>query len=310
VPTQTTALEVYSQQVGLSSDQTQRSDAAPTGRLDLKAVPRMVPTTKAGRVSSNGKPVPAAPQESSKAVTRIASGPLAEQLLAVRSVHTSEDNPFTSSRERDSSIGQGQAATKFREALRQRGIDLNDRPPAVQRDERQDERFDDTERTLVEPVNESGKAAEHVISSPSASVASSASSLDAASKVLEDVGDWRNSLKPHQTHLFDSLVIAAHKLVRHMVGQETADRTMIADYRRRGEIIVDELQRAHTKEYQQYAQNVHGWKKQAADELAANGRKLKQSMRDAEKARAERKKAQRARNGFDGMLEGLVAGLD
>ena len=310
VPTQTTALEVYSQQAGLSSDQTQRSDAAPTGRLDLKAVPRMVPTTKSGRLSSNGKPVPAAPQESSKAVTRIASGPLAEQLLAARPVHTSEDNPFTSSRERESSAGQGLAATKFREALRQRGIDLNDRSPAVKRDERQDERFDDTERTLVEPVDEPRKAAQHVTSSPSASVASSASSLDAASKVLEDVGDWRNSLKPHQTHLFDSLVIAAHKLVRHMVDHETAERTMIADYRRRGEIIVDELQRAHAKEFQQYAQNVHGWKKQAADELAANGRKLKQSMRDAEKARAERKKAQRARNGFDGMLEELVAGLD
>jgi hypothetical protein len=310
VPTQTTALEVFSQQAGLSSDQMQRSDTAPSGRLDLKAVPRMVPSTKVGRVSSNGKPFPAAPHESSKAVTRIASGHLAEQLLAARSIHTSEDNPFTSSRERDSSAGQGLAATKFREALRQRGINLSDRPPAARSDEREDERLDDIEGTLVEPIDEAGKAPQHIARSPSASLASSASSPDAASKVLEDVGDWRNGLKPHQTHLFDSLVIAAHKLVRHMVDHETADRTLIADYRRRGEIIVDELQRAHAQEYQQYAQNVYGWKKQAADELAANGRKLKQSMRDAEKARAERKKAQRARNGFDGLLEGLVAELE
>ena len=310
VPIQTTALEVFSQQAALSSDQTERPDAAPTGRLDLKAVPRMLPTTKVGLVSSNGKPVPAAPCGSSKAVTRIASGPLAEQLLAVRPVHTSEDNPFTSSRERESSAGHGLIATKFREALRQRGIDLNDRPSVVSDDERDTGPVDDAERTLFEAIDESGQANRDVVGSPGVSEASSANSLDTAGKVLEDVGDWRNSLKPHQTHLFDSLVIAAHKLVRHMVDHETADRTMVADYRRRGEIIVAELQRAHAKEYQQYTQNVHDWKKQAADELAAHGRKLKQSMRDAEKVRAERKKARLARGGFDGMLEELVAELD
>jgi hypothetical protein len=163
---------------------------------------------------------------------------------------------------------------------------------------------------LVEPADDLEKANEHVVSSPGVSEASRANSPDAAAAVLEDVGDWRNSLKPHQSHLFDSLVIAAHKLVRHMVDHETADRTMVADYRRRGEIIVDELQRAHAKEYQQYAENVQSWKVQAADELAAHGRKLKQHMRDAEKARAERKRGLLARNGFDDVLEELVAGLD
>ena len=310
VPKQTTALEVFSQQAGLSSDQTERSDVAPTGRLDLQAIPRMVPTNKVGLVSSNGKPVPAAPREHSKAVTRIASGTLAEQFLALKSVHTSEENPFTSSRERESSVGQRPAANNFREALRQRGIDLSDRPPAVRSEELGDGGFEDVEETLVEPADDLEKANQHAASSPGGSEASRGRSPDAAANVLEDVGDWRNSLKPHQTHLFDSLVIAAHKLVRHMVDQETADRTMIEDYRRRGEIIVDELQRAHAKEYQQYTQNVQGWKIQAADELAAHGRKLKQRMRDAEKARAERKKALLARNGFDDVLEKLVAGLD
>jgi hypothetical protein len=303
VPTQTTALEVFSQQAGLSSDQMASSDAAVTGRLDLKAVPRMIPTTKAGLVSSNGKPIPAAPYESSKAVTRIASGPLAEQLLTARPVLTSEENPFTSSRALDPTDGNGMATAKFRAALRQHGIDLNDRLPASRRDEQEDELIDDAEETLVEPVDDPGKTNQHNANSPNGSETSGASSPDAAAKVLEDVGDWRNSLKPHQTHLFDSLVIAAHKLVRHMVDQETADRDMVADYRRRGEIIVTELQRAHAKEYQQYTHNVQGWKKQAADELAAQSRRLKQVMRDVEKARAERSE-------FDDVLEELVAGLD
>jgi hypothetical protein len=310
VPKQTTALEVFSQQAGLSSDQTERSDAAPNGRLDLQAISRMVPTTKGGLASGNGLPVPAAPRGRSKAVTRIASGTLADQLLAVRSVQSSEENPFTSSRKSESSAGQKPAATKFREALRKRGIDLSDRPTVVRSEELGDGGFDDVEDTLVEPADDLEKANEHVERSPGVSEASRANSPDAAATVLEDVGDWRNSLKPHQSHLFDSLVIAAHKLVRHMVDHETADRTMVADYRRRGEIIVDELQRAHAKEYQQYTQNVQDWKIQAADELAAHGRKLKQSMRDAEKARAERKKRLLAWNGFDDVLEELVAGLD
>jgi hypothetical protein len=310
VPKQTTALEVFSQQAGLSSDQTERSDVAPTRRLDLEAIPRMVPTANLGLISSNGKPVPAAPRERSKAVTRIASGTLAEQLLAVKSAHMSEENPFTSSRENESSAVQGPAANKFREALRQRGIDLSDRPPAVRSEELGDGCFDEVDETLVEPADDLVRANQHTANSPDVSEASRASSPDAAATVLEDVGDWRNSLKPHQSHLFDSLVIAAHKLVRHMVDDERADRTMVADYRRRGEIIVDELQRAHAQEYQEYTQNVQGWKIQAADELAAHGRKLKQRMRDAEKARAERKKALHARNGFDDLLEELVAKLD
>jgi hypothetical protein len=338
VPTQTTALEVFSQQAQLSLDQMASSDAAVTGRLNLEAVPRMIPTAKAGLVSSNGKPIPAAPYESSEAVTSIASGHFAEQLLIARPVLTSEENPFTSSRALDPTDGNGIVTAKFRAALRQRGIDLNDRSPASRRDEREDEPVDDVEETLVEPVTETRQTSRHDeredepvddaeetlvepvtetrqtsghdANSPGGSETSGASSPDAAAKVLEDVGDWRNSLKPYQTHLFDSLVIAAHKLVRHMVDQETADRTMVADYRRRGEIIVTELQRAHAKEYHQYTHNVQGWKKQAADELAAQSRRLKQVMRDVEKARAERKKAQAARNEFDGVLEGLVAGLD
>lgn len=310
VPMQTTALEVFSQQTGLLSDQMVSSDAAVVGRLDLKAVPSMVPTTKAALMSSNGKPIPAPPQESSKAVTRIASGPLAEQLIAAKRVQTSEDNPFTSSRAPDPVEGHEMATIRFKEALRQRGINLNDQVSATRHQEREIEQVEDPEITLVEPFAGPDNDSRFIASSPGASETSAASSLDAATKALEDVGDWRNSLKPHQAHLFDSLVIAAHKLVRHMVDHETADRNMVADYRRRGEIIVTELQRAHAKEYQQYAKNVHGSRKQAADELAAHGRKLKQSMREAEKARGERKKAQLARNELDDMLEGLVAGLD
>lgn len=306
VPTKTTALETYSQQADLSSDQMTASNTALERSLDLKAAPRMEPKLRLGLVSSNGKPIPAAPQESSKAVTRIASGPLAEQLLMAKSADTS-DNPFNTS----SLVRRLNEPTvnRYKEALRQHGIVLEDEPFARRLDERE-EQADDTDMTLVEPVNNHRKTAQHVANSPVASESSRASTVDAATKVLEDVGDWRNSLKPYQTHLFDALVIAAHKLVRHMVDQETANRTIVADFRRRGEIIVTELEREHAREYQQHSQSLQGLKKQAVDELTAYGRKVKQSIRDAEKARAERKKASSARSEVDEMLRGLVAGLD
>jgi hypothetical protein len=312
VPQQTTALEVFSQQTGLSSDMVVSSDADMPIRLDLKAVPRLVPQTKAGLGASNGKTIPTAPDASSKVLTRIASGPLAEQLLAVRPVYESGINPFTRSRVREQTDAHEISMTRFKEALRQHGIEFNDQPPADQHDGQEDEQEDmqdeDAEKTLVEPTNEPVKTS--IPSSPVASVTSTASSPNAASKALEDVGDWRTTLKPHQTHLFDSLVIAAHKLVRHMVDHETANNTIVADYRRRGEIIVSELQSAHAKEYQHYLQNMQERKRKAADELAAHGRRLKQVMREAEKARAERKRAVLARGEFDRELEGLVAGLE
>jgi hypothetical protein len=312
VPIQTTALEIFSQQANLSSDQMLSSDAVVpsglTGRLNLAAVPRILPPTHRKPISSNGKPLPAAPNESSRAATRIASGPLAEQLITAKHEQSVMEDPFTSSHGHVPLVPIVKQTAKkpdFKEALRKHGIIIDQPKRTADRDE-------DPDKTLVNPTEDlESDSPKDVASSTGASdELSNASSVSAAQKALENVGDWRNTLKPHQTHLFDSLVIASHRLVRHMVDSETAHRDIVADYRRQGEIVVMELERAHARELQQYATGMQERKKAAADGLASLGRRLKMDVKEAERVRGERREqAKQAREGYDVMLDELVARL-
>jgi hypothetical protein len=312
VPIQTTALEIFSQQANLSSDEMLSSDAVVpsglTGRLSLAAVPRIPPPTHRKPISSNGKPLPAAPNESSRAATRIASGSLAEQLITAKHEQSVMEDPFTSSHGHVPLVPIVKQTAKkpdFKEALRKHGI-IIDQP------KRTADREEDPDKTLVNPTEDlESDSPKDVASSTGASdELSNASSVSAAQKALENVGDWRNTLKPHQAHLFDSLVIASHRLVRHMVDSETAHRDIVADYRRQGEIVVTELERAHAREFQQYATGMQERKKAAADGLASLGKRLKMDVKEAERVRGERREqAKQAREGYDVMLDELVARL-
>ncbi|KAM0690681.1 hypothetical protein Q7P36_009450 [Cladosporium allicinum] len=315
VPIQTTALEIFSQQANLSSDQMVSSDAVVpcglAGRLNLAAVPRILPPTHRKPMSSNGKPLPAAPNESSKAATRIASGPLAEQLITAKHEQSVMEDPFTtSSHKRVPPVKQTGQEADFKQVLRKHGIIIDQQKRTTNHDEEEEE--EDPDKTLVNPADddlESDDPRDLVGTSPAKSnEPSNASTVSAAQKALENVGDWRNTLRPHQTHLFDSLVIASHKLVRHMVDSETAHRDIVADYRRQGEIVVTELERAHSREFEQYAAGMQELKKRAADGLASHGKRLKQDVRDAERLRVERREQARiSRDGFDDMLDELLS---
>jgi hypothetical protein len=309
VPIQATALEIFSQQANLPSDQMLSSDAVVAGglagRLNLAAVPRILPPTHLKPISSNGKPLPAAPNESSRAATRIASGPLAEQLITAKHEQSVMEDPFTSSHRHAPTVKQPAQEPDFKQALLKHGIIIDQQERTTNRDE-------DPDKTLVNPTEDlESDSPKDVAGSPGASDdLSNASTVSAAQKALEDVGDWRNTLKPHQTHLFDSLVIASHRLVRHMVDSETANRDIVADYRRQGEIVVMELERAHAREFQQHAAEMQELKKRAADGLASMGKRLKMDVKEAERVRGERREVRVARDdGFDRMLEGLLAGL-
>jgi len=310
VPMQTTALETFSQQADLSSDRIASSDAVVagglTGRLNLAAVPRISTSIQRKTVPGNAKPLPAAPNEDNRAATRIASGPLAEQLITAKHEPSVMEDPFTSSHRRVPTVEHMSKGPDFKHALRKHGIFIDQEQRSADRDE-------DPDKTLVNPIEHESLDSDDrrdVASSTGASdEVSAASTVSAAQKALENVGDWRNTLAPHQTHLFDSLVIASHRLVRHMVDSETANRDIVSDYRRQGEIVVAELERAHATEFQKYASGMQDWKKRAADELTSHAKRLRQDLKDAERVRAERKKARLSRGGFDTMLEELVAGL-
>jgi hypothetical protein len=214
------------------------------------------------------------------------------------------EDPFTSSHGHAQTVKQAKQVkptvqeSVFKQALRKHGIIIDQPKRTADRDE-------DPDKTLVNPAGDlESDSTKDVASSTGASdELSNASSVSAAQKALENVGDWRNTLKPHQTHLFDSLVIASHRLVRRMVDSETANRDIVADYRRQGEIVVTELERA-------YATGMQERKKAAADGLASLGKRLKMDVKEAERVRGERREqAKQAREGYDVMLEELVARL-
>ena len=305
VPMQTTALETFSQQADLSSDQIDATVAGGlTGRLNLTTVPQISTFAQRKSVSGNVKPLPAAPNQGGRAATRTASGSLAEQLITAKHEQSMMEDPFTSSHRRMSTIEYMTKGPDFKHALRKHGIFIDQQERSAVRD-------DDPDKTLVDPIEDpDSDGPREIASSPAASdEVSIASTASAAQQALENVGDWRNTLKPHQTHIFDSLVIASHKLVRHMVDGETANCDIVSDYRRQGEIVVTELERTHARESQKYAAGMQDWKKRAADELALHGRRLRQDLKDAERVRAERMKARLSHGGFDVLLEELVAGL-
>lgn len=310
VPIQTTALEIFSQQTDLSSDQMATSDASIAGglagRLNLAAVPRMSPPIHREPMSSNGKPLPAAPNESSRAATRVASGPLAEQIITAKHEHPVMEDPFTSSHKLVPALKQTAQGLGFKNALLKHGIIIDQLEPITGL-------IEDPGKTLVNPTPDfdSDDEPNHAVNSTNSSDVSSPSSPSpaAASKALEDVGDWRNTLTAYQTHLFDAVVIASHRLVRHMVDDETARREIVAAYRRRGEILVAEVELSHAREFERFSAGLLGLKERAIEGLAACGRRLGVDLKEGERARGERRKARVARGGFEGVLEGLVAGL-
>ena len=155
MPIQTTALEIFSQQADLSSDQMVSSDVVVpgglAGRLNLAAAPRILPPTHRKPMSSNGKPLPAAPNESSRAATRIASGPLAEQLITAKHEQSVMEDPFTtSSHKRVPPVKQTAQEPDLKQVLRKHGIIIDQQKRTTNHDEEEE----DPDKTLVNPADD------------------------------------------------------------------------------------------------------------------------------------------------------------
>lgn len=304
VPKQATALEVFSQQTGLSSDRPSVPDDREfPGPLIFAPLPTTQSSIGLRHRLSNQELRSSADQETSKLLIRNASGPVTQRLLKANSSMKATDNPFiTSHTQKPTKAG---PMSELAEKLRRRGFTSSDENMD---DDQPLEEDDDPEKTLLDRMDDRDDGCKDITSSPASSKASDSSTTRHAEKIIEDVGDWRNALKPHQTRLFDSLVIASHKLVRHLVDRDTADRDIVADYRRRGEIIVTELQQAQAREYEQYLSRMQAWKQQAADKLEAYAKELGQHAKDSQRAKIERQKAKRSWNEVQSVFSRLLEG--
>ncbi|OQO07480.1 hypothetical protein B0A48_07177 [Cryoendolithus antarcticus] len=290
VPPRGTAVGTFLSQSKMSSDEALDSRVAEAKIDDGLGLPlndhHLAPPSAQPRniMSSNTKPVPAAPYEESRAITRRVSGADAAKLVTQRE----RSDPFNLTDDQNSGETAGPFTTGFKEKLRQQVGDLvssGESQPA--NGEVPDE---DPDMTLVEPAAPPAKRsakqpANHVqatvkrvisISSNASTSDSDISSMPSTDSSQEDdsIATWRKALEPHQGSLFDALVVVSHKLVKHIVDQETAASDTLNDYRLQGEKVVEMLEQSHLEAYEKQAAALEKHKRKMKKKLKCQGEEL------------------------------------
>ncbi|KAJ9631023.1 hypothetical protein H2203_001551 [Taxawa tesnikishii (nom. ined.)] len=78
---------------------------------------------------------------------------------------------------------------------------------------------------------------------------------------------WRASLQPHQASLFDALVGVAHRIVRHVVDQETAMADIVSDYYMEGRRLTEATEGAWHESIDNYIAGVNEGKRSLFERL-------------------------------------------
>ncbi|KAK3718317.1 hypothetical protein LTR37_005130 [Vermiconidia calcicola] len=269
---QATVLEVFSQQAGISSDSVPNGTVVtrkgatvqrPDTVLQNQELPP--PSRQPQAMSSNRKPLPAPPQEPSRAITSLGRIERGRLMVEDRAEKLATD-PFTSSEEARQHPSRTSSSSNFIEQLRR----------LATQDPRGEAQQEDPDKTLVEP--------EKIIRKPKRVVSiSSQSSSELSSPAAEtpdsvrDLGVWRNALLPHQMNMFDELVNVAHRIVCHLVDSETAATNIVEDYRRRGIQLIEQMELTHAKQHQKYVATLEERKKRLRKDLSEWSRKLQES---------------------------------
>ncbi|KAK5164109.1 uncharacterized protein LTR77_010200 [Saxophila tyrrhenica] len=302
-----TVLEVFSQQANVSSDAgyvdtviARKPDATTRPTRIREAEMLAPPSAQQQPISSNIKPRPAPPEEHSRAITSHGTT-LKGKLLVEDQAERLQTDPFTNLSDSQQPRLQFGSSSNFIEQLRRSADEL-----AHTRNSKQAE-VDDPDKTLVEPehVPRGAKRTVSLSTAPS----SEASSQDSqAASALSDLGLWRNALLPHQMNLFDELVNVAHRVVRHLVDQETAVTDIVEDYQRRGVQLVEQMERSHVAQHEKFVASLQERKKRLRKELAACGGKLGDGFESVKKAKGQRGRDHGA--GKSGLRKGLQSVLE
>lgn len=306
----TTALETFSQQAGLSSDEVLAEVATAVHRKhtagqrdhsstsDVQMLPP--PSHQPETLSSNTKLQPASPGDESQAITDIVVGRVDDKQLVIRDAAAPPPtDPFTSSEDARPDPPKGSTSSIFAEQLRQHAARLEDT--------RRQAASSDPDKTLVEPeVTKKSKPKRMVSISSDESSETSASSYE-TSTTMRDVGMWRSALQPYQMNLFDELVNVSHRLVRHLVDRETATREAVQDYRRRGLRLIEQMEQAHAQQYQEYLVELKQRKKRLRRDLNKCSAQVKDAVAAVEGAKAKRNEEAGKRAEEERKLQELMA---
>ena len=334
-----TVLEQFSHQAELSPDepvatQTLKESHIHDIKTNVKMHPLPAPWHQAEPMSSNKKRKPSGPEDESRGVTKVIKRDHHQRLVVDEASAPSTD-PFTSgSAERKQSGGgrsssalfvqleeqiQHETVARLREHLSapqipEEAVASLSRNPFKQPAHKHtatgvsnNASHHDPEKTLVERkpdfrFNLSKRAA----SISTVSSDSSVSPMD-LSGPIDDVNLWRSALEPHQMNLFDGLVIVSHKLVRHLVDQETVQNDIADDYKRRGMNVIEQMELRQAKAYQDVIKRVKSSKKHFHRELIQCSKALQQQVADIKTMGSDRKEAYASRETLEARLQSLMA---
>ncbi|KAK6437704.1 Protein phosphatase PP2A regulatory subunit B [Oleoguttula sp. CCFEE 5521] len=321
VPPRGTAVGTFLSQSKMSSDEALDSRVAAAKIDDGLGLPlndqHLAPPSAQPRnvMSSNTKPVPAPPHEESRAITRRVSGADAAKLVAQRE----RSDPFNPPDDQSSGELTAPFTTKFRQQLRQHFGDPATSGESQPADEAMHD--EDPDKTLVEPVAQFARrvgnertlieqpALKRVISiaSTASTSGSDISSVPSSNSTQEhdSIATWRNALRPHQSALFDALVVVSHKLVKHVVKQEIAARDTLNDYRLQGEKLVKMMEESHLEAYAKQINALEKHKRKMMKELAGQAERLAGVVEQL----ADQREKSRAADEGEGELNGNLAEL-
>ncbi|KAK3669977.1 hypothetical protein LTR78_010149 [Recurvomyces mirabilis] len=343
VPEHSTALEIFSQQAGLSSDSApaqpkpsssiSTTSVLPTGDPSFFDHLLSIPSYQPQQLASNDKRKPTSPGQESKAMTGIAMRRLDGQRLVIHDeLGPPPTNPFASSEAARGHLRKESSSSQLAEKLRQQtapcfrkrksdAVEVEDPqktlveevPKLKKQNSTKSVRLetamsaeDDPDRTLVEGLPITRKR----IATKAAKTVQRGGSVPAEEEwEMSAIGFWRNGLQNYQVNMFDELVGISHKLMRHLVDRETAMREAVSDYRRQGLNMIVEMERRHAREYKASVKKLEERKEKMRGDLNAISERLQDAVAVMAQKRGERRETGRKLDKEEGRLVEILAGL-
>lgn len=295
---QATVLEIYSQQANISSDAgyadmviARKTKVATKPEVVVDAAMLAPPSAQLQPISSNIKPRPAPPEAQSRAITAIGRTERG-RLMVEDKAEKLQTDPFTSSSDAPNvrtGVPSVFQAHLQRTAAEHERVQTTQQPAEV-----------DPDKTLVEePQHSSPHGVRRTVSQSTASTSDHSSQESDTGNPLTDLSTWRNALLPHQMNLFDEIVNIAHRVVQHLVDQETAATDIVEDYQRRGVQLIEQMERSHAAQQQKYIAALAEKKKRLRKELAECSRNLNDGYEQA--VTVKRQRSKRATGKSDGV---------
>ncbi|KAK5148995.1 hypothetical protein LTR04_000214 [Oleoguttula sp. CCFEE 6159] len=254
-------------------------------------------------LSSYSKPVPHPPEAESKAISGHVAARFLERAVADATAKDTdkENNPFAA----DPIKQQPKKITAFTHMLQSQV-----QARSIAREKSVEVPIDDPTSTTSDPDKTLVEQDEDVeMASPSSDSESSAPSTALAASPSDEM-EWEASLNPQQRNIIDVLARISHRLVRHLIDEETAVADIATDYERDGTQLIENMQRAHRQEYDAWTAEFESRKKSLAGEFAAPEMRLRRGREDIarsgirEAGGAEKKRLEELAGRLGGMMEG------